>query len=132
LGDKEITKREQEEIYFIVSYLSLIIYRGYENESMSYGTSGLYMLFINQPNFFISNSLIFKIFNIFVIFWFFLVTLDDINFHESVNLSEFRSNNTNNQQQYQQPSNPHILSLIPPDGEFTMLNYRLSNSGIYF
>ena len=39
--------------------------------------------------------------------------LDDVLFHESADLSEFESN--------------RVLSLIPPDGEFSLMNYRISN-----
>jgi len=40
------------------------------------------------------------------------VTLDDCNFHECVNLSEFSDSRT--------------LSFYPPDGEFAVLNYRIT------
>jgi AP-4 complex subunit mu-1 len=40
------------------------------------------------------------------------VVLDDANFHEVVNLEEFESS--------------RALSLTPPDGEFTVMNYRIS------
>lgn len=38
--------------------------------------------------------------------------LDDVIFHESADLSEFESN--------------RVLNLIPPDGEFCLMNYRIS------
>jgi len=41
------------------------------------------------------------------------VTLDDCNFHECVDLREF--------------DDFRILSLIPPEGEFSVLNYRITN-----
>ena len=41
------------------------------------------------------------------------VTLDDCNFHECVRLDEFEHNRT--------------LSFVPPDGEFAVLNYRVTN-----
>jgi len=41
------------------------------------------------------------------------VVLDDCNFHECVRLDEFESSRT--------------LSFIPPDGEFSVLNYRVTN-----
>jgi len=41
------------------------------------------------------------------------ITLDDCNFHECVRLDEFESSRT--------------LSFIPPDGEFSVLNYRVTN-----
>jgi AP-4 complex subunit mu-1 len=41
-------------------------------------------------------------------------TVDDINFNDCVNLSEFESART--------------LSFIPPDGEFVVLNYRLTGN----
>lgn len=40
------------------------------------------------------------------------VNLDDCNFHESVRLGEF--------------DGERVLSLLPPEGEFTLMNYRLS------
>lgn len=40
------------------------------------------------------------------------VTLDDINFNDCVNLTEFEQ--------------ARILSFIPPDGEFSVLNYRVT------
>ncbi|XP_030935612.1 AP-4 complex subunit mu isoform X2 [Quercus lobata] len=40
------------------------------------------------------------------------VILDDCNFHESVHLDSFEMDKT--------------LSLVPPDGEFTVMNYRLT------
>lgn len=40
------------------------------------------------------------------------VVLDDCNFHECVNLDQFQSART--------------LSLIPPDGEFVVMNYRIT------
>jgi AP-4 complex subunit mu-1 len=40
------------------------------------------------------------------------VSVDDMNFNDCVNLSEFESSRT--------------LSFIPPDGEFVVLNYRLT------
>lgn len=40
------------------------------------------------------------------------VAVDDINFNDCVNLSEFESNRT--------------LSFVPPDGEFVVLNYRVT------
>eukprot|EP00429_Kryptoperidinium_foliaceum_P008853 CAMPEP_0176008610 /NCGR_PEP_ID=MMETSP0120_2-20121206/3831_1 /TAXON_ID=160619 /ORGANISM="Kryptoperidinium foliaceum, Strain CCMP 1326" /LENGTH=463 /DNA_ID=CAMNT_0017341395 /DNA_START=12 /DNA_END=1402 /DNA_ORIENTATION=- len=40
------------------------------------------------------------------------VTVDDINFNDCVNLSEFESQRT--------------LSFVPPDGEFVVLNYRVT------
>lgn len=40
------------------------------------------------------------------------VVLDDCNFHESVRLDSFETNRT--------------LSLIPPDGEFPVMNYRMT------
>eukprot|EP00617_Octactis_speculum_P002916 CAMPEP_0185795098 /NCGR_PEP_ID=MMETSP1174-20130828/160368_1 /TAXON_ID=35687 /ORGANISM="Dictyocha speculum, Strain CCMP1381" /LENGTH=425 /DNA_ID=CAMNT_0028490371 /DNA_START=34 /DNA_END=1309 /DNA_ORIENTATION=- len=40
------------------------------------------------------------------------VTLDDCNFHECVQLQDFETNRT--------------LSFIPPDGEFVVLNYRIT------
>uniref|UniRef100_A0A7R9WWM0 MHD domain-containing protein n=1 Tax=Craspedostauros australis TaxID=1486917 RepID=A0A7R9WWM0_9STRA len=40
------------------------------------------------------------------------VTIDDINFNDCVNLSEFETTRT--------------LSFIPPDGEFVVLNYRVT------
>jgi AP-4 complex subunit mu-1 len=39
--------------------------------------------------------------------------LDDVLYHEAADLSEFESG--------------RILSLIPPDGEFVLMNYRISN-----
>eukprot|EP01083_Nonionella_stella_P120895 362768_1 len=41
------------------------------------------------------------------------ITLDDCNFHECVRLDEFESSRT--------------LTFIPPDGEFSVLNYRVTN-----
>ena len=41
------------------------------------------------------------------------VVLDDCNFHECVNFSEFDTNKT--------------LKIKPPDGEFTVMNYRITN-----
>jgi len=41
------------------------------------------------------------------------VALDDCNFHECVNLEEFELSRT--------------LTFQPPDGEFTVLNYRVAN-----
>jgi AP-4 complex subunit mu-1 len=41
-----------------------------------------------------------------------IVAVDDMNFNECVNLSEFESSRT--------------LSFIPPDGEFVVLNYRIT------
>ena len=40
-------------------------------------------------------------------------TLDDVIFHEAADLSEFDS--------------ARILNLVPPDGEFVLMNYRISN-----
>jgi AP-4 complex subunit mu-1 len=40
------------------------------------------------------------------------VVLDDCNFHESVNLSEFEDFK--------------LLTIRPPDGEFTVMNYRIN------
>lgn len=40
------------------------------------------------------------------------MVLDDCNFHECVRLDEFESSRT--------------LSFFPPDGEFTLLNYRIT------
>ncbi len=40
------------------------------------------------------------------------VILDDCNFHESVNTNEFDLNKT--------------MRILPPDGEFTVLNYRIT------
>lgn len=40
------------------------------------------------------------------------VVLDDCNFHECVRLDDFEST--------------RMLSLVPPDGEFTVMNYRVS------
>eukprot|EP00397_Hematodinium_sp_SG-2012_P016487 GEMP01016824.1.p1 GENE.GEMP01016824.1~~GEMP01016824.1.p1 ORF type:complete len:452 (+),score=53.42 GEMP01016824.1:348-1703(+) len=42
-----------------------------------------------------------------------MVTLDDCNFHECVDLRDF--------------DDYRIMSLIPPDGEFSVLNYRITN-----
>eukprot|EP01015_Nassula_variabilis_P022449 TRINITY_DN4128_c0_g1_i1.p1 TRINITY_DN4128_c0_g1~~TRINITY_DN4128_c0_g1_i1.p1 ORF type:complete len:447 (+),score=45.18 TRINITY_DN4128_c0_g1_i1:65-1405(+) len=41
------------------------------------------------------------------------IVLDDCNFHECVNFSEFELNRT--------------LKIKPPDGEFTVMNYRITN-----
>jgi AP-4 complex subunit mu-1 len=41
------------------------------------------------------------------------LVLDDVLFHEAADTSEFESN--------------RILSLVPPDGEFVLMNYRISN-----
>jgi AP-4 complex subunit mu-1 len=41
------------------------------------------------------------------------VVLDDCNFHECVNLDDFESTRT--------------LALIPPDGEFVVMNYRITS-----
>ena len=50
------------------------------------------------------------------------VMLDDCNFHESVSLERFDSERT--------------LELVPPDGEFAVMNYRcclsLATSMLYF
>eukprot|EP00735_Rhodelphis_limneticus_P008666 TRINITY_DN2184_c0_g1::TRINITY_DN2184_c0_g1_i1::g.12760::m.12760 TRINITY_DN2184_c0_g1::TRINITY_DN2184_c0_g1_i1::g.12760 ORF type:complete len:447 (-),score=96.71,sp/Q9SB50/AP4M_ARATH/49.89/2e-150,Adap_comp_sub/PF00928.16/5.6e-70,Clat_adaptor_s/PF01217.15/0.26,Clat_adaptor_s/PF01217.15/1.9e+03 TRINITY_DN2184_c0_g1_i1:712-2052(-) len=43
-----------------------------------------------------------------------VVALDDCNFHESVDLSEFESQRT--------------LTFHPPDGEFTVMNYRIKDN----
>lgn len=40
------------------------------------------------------------------------VVLDDVNFHECIRLDEFESS--------------RMLSFVPPDGEFTALNYRIT------
>lgn len=41
------------------------------------------------------------------------VVLDDCNFHECVNLDEFESG--------------RVLNLVPPDGEFVVMNYRVTS-----
>ncbi|CAM6090870.1 unnamed protein product [Calypogeia fissa] len=41
-----------------------------------------------------------------------MVVLDDCNFHESVRLDDFKTE--------------HFLTLIPPDGEFSVMNYRMT------
>ncbi len=41
------------------------------------------------------------------------LVLDDANFHECVDLTEFESGK--------------VLSFIPPDGEFAVMNYRITN-----
>ncbi|RYH00557.1 hypothetical protein EON65_49180 [archaeon] len=40
------------------------------------------------------------------------VVLDDVNFHECVHLDEFESSK--------------VLHFLPPDGEFSLLNYRVT------
>ena len=42
------------------------------------------------------------------------VILDDCNFHECVNTNEFDLNKT--------------MRILPPDGEFTVLNYRITGT----
>ena len=46
------------------------------------------------------------------------VVLDDVSFHDCVNLTEFEHGKT--------------LSFYPPDGEFVVLNYRYSNLTLKF
>ncbi len=43
-----------------------------------------------------------------------VLEIDDCNFHECVKLNDFESS--------------RLLSLVPPDGEFVVMNYRITNS----